>query len=179
MIEIKVHKPRCAGRECFQQFSGLVPKKIKGVFLKPRCRYCTGGKRTRQFKERDPKVYVPSWCPLLKTPAIMRIYCYKSRQTEFFRYLMERDNVPYTPGYYEYAMRYEGPTQLTAWELDDWECTGDLSRFIGSPIHAKEIVEIDDGLAPYYFYVKNAYEICCIPFNGEKARQNKLEGADE
>lgn len=86
---------------------------------------------------------------------------------------------PAVPGYCEYAMRYESPTQLTARELDDWEYTGDLSRFIGSPIHAKEIVEIDDGLTPYYFYVKNAYKICCIPFDGKKARQNRLEDADE
>ena len=35
------------------------------------------------------------------------------------------------------------------------------------------------GLTPYFFYVQNAYTVWCIPFDGEKARQNKLEDAHE
>lgn len=179
MIETKVRQPRCAGRECFQTYSGSIPKKIKGVFLKPGCRYCTGGKRTRQFQGRDPKVYVPSWCPLKKSPATLRIYCYKSSQTAFLRLLLKQDGVDYTPGAYDYAMRYEGSTTLTALNLEDWEGSETLERFLGTPVHSEEIVEIDDGLTPYFFYVRDTFALCCIPFDGEKARQNRLEDAHE
>lgn len=180
MIKVKVRQPRCEGRNCYQYFFGAVPKKIKGVFLRPGCRYCTGGKRTRQFKGRDPKVYVPSWCPLRKSPPALRIYCYKNSQTAMLRFLLDHE-VKLTPSGYEYAIRYEGTTKLTARELDNWDGSEPLEQFLGIPIRSDEIVEIDDGLIPYYFYVhvQNAYAVCCIPFDGEKARQDKLEDAHE
>lgn len=178
MIKIKVRQSRCAGRECYMTYSGSIPKKIKGVFLKPGCRYCTGGKRTRQFQRRDPKVYVPSWCPLRKLPATLRIYCYKSNNRALLRLLLKLDGVNYTPIAYDYAMRYEGSTTLTARNLEDWKGDETLEQFLGIAVNLEEIVEIDDGLSPYFFYaryVRNVFSLCCIPFDGEKARQNKLE----
>lgn len=177
MIKKKVCKPRCTGRECYHNYNGLVPQKIKGIFLKPGCRYCTGGKRTRQFKGRDPKTYVPSWCPLQNSPPILRIYHYKNSQTALLRLLLDRDNVEHNPSEYQYAMRYEGVSKLTARELESWESSGTLEQLLGTPVTAEEIIEIDDGLTPYFFYVQNAYTVWCIPFDGEKARQNKLEDA--
>lgn len=179
MIKVKVTQPRCAGRDCCEYVSGSVSKKVKGVFLKSGCRYCIGGKRARQFKSSDPKIYVPSWCPLHKTPATLRIYCYKDSQTAFLRFLMQNDDVPYTPSGYEYAVRYKGTTERTARELDDWDGNETLAAFLSVPVHTDEVIEIDDGLTPYYFYVQNCYSVCCIPFNGERARQNKLEDTNE
>ena len=179
MIKKKVCKPRCTGRECYHNYNGLVPQKIKGIFLKPGCRYCTGGKRTRQFKGRDPKTYVPSWCPLQKSLPILRIYHYKNIQTALLRLLLDRDNVEHNPSEYQYAMRYEGVSKLTARELESWESSGTLEQLLGTSVTAEEIIEIDDGLTPYFFYVQNAYTVWCIPFDGEKARQNKLEDAHE
>lgn len=161
------------------QLQRLSSEKIKGIFLKPGCRYCTGGKRPRQFKGRDPKTYVPSWCPLQKSPPILRIYHYKNSQTALLRLLFDRDNIEHNPSEYQYAMRYEGVSKLTAWELESWESSGTLEQLLGTPVTAEEIIEIDDGLTPYFFYVQNAYTVWCIPFDGEKARQNKLEDAHE
>ncbi len=175
MIKIKVRQSRCAGRECFMTYSGSIPKKIKGVFLKPGCRYCTGGKRTRQFQRRDPKVYVPSWCPLRKSPATLRIYCYKSIQSAYIRLLLKLDGVDYTPNAYNYAMRYEGSTTLTARNIANWKGSETLERFLGNAVQLEEIVEIDDGLTSYFFYFRDVSTLCCIPFDGEKARRNKLE----
>lgn len=80
---------------------------------------------------------------------------------------------------YQYAMRYEGVSKLTARELESLESSGTLEQLLGTPVTAEEIIEIDDGLTPYFFYVQNAYTVWCIPFDGEKARQNKLEDAHE
>ena len=159
-------------------YSGSAPMKIKGVSLKPGYRYCTGGKRTRQFQRRDPKVYVPSWCPLRNSPAILRIYCYKSSKRALLRLLLKLDGVDYTPRAYDYAMRYEGSTTLTARNLEGWKGDETLEQLLGIAVYLDEIVEIDDGLTPYFFYsrfVRDAFTLCCIPFDGEQARQNKLE----
>ncbi|RFZ77590.1 hypothetical protein DS742_17395 [Lacrimispora amygdalina] len=76
-------------------------------------------------------------------------------------------------------MRYEGTIERTAPELKKWKGPGNLEQFLGIPIHAEEIVEIDDGLNPYYFFVQNPYTVCPIAFEGETARQNKLEDPHE
>lgn len=179
MIKVKVTQPRCTGRDCYEYFSGPIAKKVKGAFLKPGYRYCTGGKRIRQFKSRDPKVTVPSWCPIRKSPAIIRIYCYKNSQAALLRLLIQSDKNPRTPMGHEYAMRYEGTISRAARELDNWEGSGSLEQFLGIPVHAEEIVEIDDGLNSYYFYIQNIFTVYCISFDGEKARQNKLEVVQE
>lgn len=78
MIEVKIRKPQCYGRPCYLYCKGNIPEKVRGKTLLPERRYCAGQKRIRQFRSSDPKVYVPSWCPLRKTPAELRIYCFKS-----------------------------------------------------------------------------------------------------
>lgn len=114
-----------------------------------------------------------------KSPPILRVYHYKNSQTALLRLLLDRDNVEHNPSEYQYAMRYEGVSKLTARELESWESSGTLEQLLGTPVTAEEIIEIDDGLTPYFFYVQNAYTVWCIPFDGEKARQNKLEDAHE
>ena len=51
--------PRFYCRDCPYCFTygESVPKKVPGAFLKFGGRYCRGGKKTREFNYRDPKVY--------------------------------------------------------------------------------------------------------------------------
>lgn len=114
MIEVKIRKPQCYGRPCYLYCKGNIPEKVRGKTLLPERRYCAGQKRIRQFRSSDPKVYVPSWCPLRKTPAELRIYCFKSSFAWMMQRMLRRDGLEPYPSGADYALRYEGITPLSS-----------------------------------------------------------------
>ena len=175
MIERKVHKPRCSDCPFLMRYSDSVPQKVKGVFLKYGYRYCTGGKRIREFKPRDPKVYIPSWCPRKKAPAELRIYCYKDDKAQFLQFLLGSDGIFHGPFEFDYAVRYEGHTELSASLFQEMTDGQSPSEILGIKVHGKEVIEIDDGIVPYYFYLGESFIVRSISFDGEKARKNSLE----
>lgn len=179
MIERKIYKPRCSDCEFHMCYSETIPKKVKGAFLKYGCRYCTGGKRIREFKRSDPKVYVPSWCPRIKQPAVLRIYCFKDENVRFLQLMLRSDGIEHGPYEFEYALRYEGHANLTAsvfLEMTEQQTPSDI---LGMKLHGKEVVEIDDGIVPYCFYLVEPFIVRSIYFNGEKARKNRLEDSQD
>ncbi len=180
MIERKVDKPRCGSRPCYLYCSGDIPQKVKGKTLLPGKRYCAGGKRIKPFRSGDPKVYTPSWCPLRKAPAELRIYCLKNSFTWMVAYMLRKDGVEYSPSAADYAVRYEGTTDLTAWEFQRELHEKSADELLGAAVHTDEIVEIDDGLTPYYFFFSEQRPMpCAILFSGETARKNQLEVSAE
>jgi len=94
------------------------------------------------------------------------------------RELFKRNGVPVFPRGYEYALRAEGNTDMTpamfAKALKDQL----PSKILGIPIHMDDVIEIDDGLRPYFFYVtdKNV-EVLCL-FDKVAALKNQYEGLD-
>ena len=81
MIKKKVYKPRCLGRECYHTYNGLVPQKIKGIFLKPGC---------------PPEIYkgmyinLSRWCnqPAQYSKKSLREFCTgQGEYSSCFRYL--------------------------------------------------------------------------------------------
>lgn len=148
-----IHKPRCVNCPHYGCHSGPAAQKVKGAFLRVGSRYCSGGKRIRVFKSSDPKVYVPSWCPRQKSPAELRVYCYKDTDSWYLRQLLEQDGIRSAPSGYKYAVRYEGSTALTARDFYEQIQRQPIADILGLKVLFGEVVEIDDGLVPYYFHV--------------------------
>ena len=160
--------------DCFT-YRESVPKKVPGAFLKFGVRYCRGGKKTREFKPRDPKVYPPSWCPKLKSPAEYRIYAYKDTTAWFTHHLMQARGLSDSPCGYEFAVRVEGHTALSAhgfWKEVEYKSA---SEVLGVPVHSGEVIEIDDGLRPYFFHVEDWDVKVLTYFQRDKARENQYE----
>ena len=151
-----------------------VPKKVPGAFMKFGERYCRGGKKTRAFKPRDPKVYPPSWCPKLKSPAEYRVYAYKDIDTWYNHYMLRLHGLTDRPLGPEFAVRTEGHTTLSArdfWKEVEFKYA---SEVLGVPVYGDEVIEIDDGLRPCFFHVTEDWDVKVFTyFNRDKARENQ------
>ena len=172
------HKPRCSSCEYYGVHNESVPKKVAGAFLRVGCRYCSGGKRIRVFKRSDPKVYIPSWCPRRKESAELRVYCYKDTDAWFLSFLFEQDGAHRSAHGYEYAVRHECSTELTAkgfYESTEHKLISDV---LGFPVQVNEVIEIDDGLRPYFFVVHEYGVELLAYFDRDSARKNKLDRTD-
>lgn len=178
MPDNPIRKPRCDICPHNKHHNEPVPRKVQGAFLRVGSRYCTGGKKIKVFKPRDPKVYVPSWCPRRKTPAELRIYCFKNTNAWFLNHLLNRDGVHPIPSGYDYAVRHESRTEVAAKYFYELLQEKTITEILGVRVRTNEIIEIDDGLKPYYFHVGEYGVEVLSYFNGEAARQNKLEQTD-
>ena len=175
MAREKIRRFCC--RECPDCFTygAAVPKKVPGAFLKFGGRYCRGGKKTREFKPRDPKVYPPSWCPKLKSPAEYRVYAYKDTDAWYKHDLLRSIGLSDRPRGNEFAVRIEGYTTLSArafWKEVEFKFA---SEVLGVPVHCDEVIEIDDGLRPYFFHVEDWDVKVLTYFQRDKARENHYE----
>ena len=79
MLEVKVPQPKCTFCAYHHRHAEACGTKLKGVYLRPFSRYCTGGKRPKVFKPKDPKEKVPAWCPRRITPCAVRVYHHAAR----------------------------------------------------------------------------------------------------
>lgn len=173
MAREKIYRFCCSEcPDCFI-FSEAIPKKVPGAILKFGGRYCQGGKKTRAFKRCDPKVYPPSWCPKLKKPAEYRVYAYKDPDTRLLHHILQANGLNDLPRGSEFAVRIEGNTDLTARNIWEEAKYKSLSKILGISAYDREVIEIDDGLRPYFFYVKNSEVKILVGFQGDKARENK------
>ena len=173
MAREKIRRFRCS--ECSNRFTyeETDPKKVPGAFLKFGEKYCRGGKKTRAFKRRDPKVYPPSWCPKLKCPAEYRIYAYKDADAWYLHHLLRAQGLLNTPNGYEFAVRADGHTALSArdfWKEVEFKSA---SEVLGVPVHDSEVIEIDDGLRPRFFHVEDRQVKVLSCFQCDKARKNQ------
>lgn len=144
-------------------------KKVSGTYLQPGTRYCDAGKKPLKFGKRDPKQRVPAWCPLYLSPRILHIY----RQTTFWALVRERKSSDRFYLANDYSVRYSGVTNLTARTLFQRSKAESLYQVLGMYVSEDEIIEIDDGLKPYYFAVGKNRRITSICFDGASARLNK------
>jgi len=175
MAKKLIRKPRCQNCPHYGVHSGPYAQKVKGVSLQVGTRYCAGGKRIKVFKPRDPKKQIPTWCPRRKSPAELRVYCYKDSNTWYLHHLMKSHGIQGLPSGFEYAVRYEGTVGLTAREFYKQLQQKFVSDILGFHVGVNEIIEIDDGLLPYYFHICG-YDTSVLPyFDRDKARRNKLE----
>lgn len=175
MIERKIYIPRCSDCEHHIYYNSA-PKKVKGIILYSGNRYCTGGKKPKRFANKDPKVYVPKWCPLKKSPAILRIYHFIDVEKSLFWYHWRKsEGLKIGSSEFEYALSYEGTINMDAKIFFQASKEKKIEELLGIDVSTHDVIEIDDGLEPYYFYVLGIASVELIYFNGAMAREHKLK----
>lgn len=174
----KVYQPMCSGCPHDLYYSGSIPQKQFGVMMHCGEHFCTGGKRARRFKKSDPKIHVPAWCPKRKTPCEVRIYGPKSVQDWLLQCAFHDDGIS-DPSAHRYAMRTQGTTELSSYEF--WKrCEEEpVAEWFPFKLKQFEVLEIDDGLNPTYFYYVDGDFVSVCLFDGETARKNVYKGSGD
>ena len=134
-------------------------------------RYCSGFKRrkSKRFRRSDPKIKAPSRCPKRLTPPVCMVYGFKDEESEcmdlFWR--MEYDagrSKIISPLAVYYKFRTELSLGKTAKQFYDAIQEEPLSDILPEGVSNGEIIEIDDGLQPYYFYVLDYATAIPLPY---------------
>lgn len=173
------HRFACTSCPHRFQYLELLPRKKNGVTMHTGERYCMAGKKPRKFKRGDPKVYVPSWCPKVKSPKELRIYGFKSSRDWFFHQEeCSRAGKDVIPSGWRYAVEYELHTDLSPQDFWKGLRTQTATSLLGAAIHRHHVVEIDDGVKPVFFYCTDQGFQVLHYFNALDARKNKMEDAD-
>lgn len=134
-------------------------------------RYCSGFKRRKpkRFKSSDPKLKAPRWCPRRLTPPTCRIYGFKDECSEYMEmhwrleYEAGRSKV-LSPSSGHYKFRAELSLGKTAKQFYDATQEEPLCDILPESVSSGEIIEVDDGLQPYYFYVLDYGTIIPLPY---------------
>lgn len=122
-------------------------------------RYCAGFKnknRRKMFRKRDPACKAPKWCPKRKDPCEYRIYSYADMRAKVLAQLLEPDDFRDTSlaiiSAHRYKLRDKGTTKLSPKKF--YECANDLETevLLNGTIQIGDVVEIDTGLAQFFFY---------------------------
>ena len=171
-------KPNCYGCPDDFWYTHPVPMRKQGVMMHLGERFCLGSKKARRFKRNDPQNSVPGWCPRRKDPCELRVYGFKSSYEELLHFrLCQNLGETLSPSEFRYALIYEGRTELSPREF--WACcetTPDPTKeILESPMEIYQVLEIDDGLKPVFFYKTEQGFKMLYSFNTEIARKNKLE----
>ncbi len=170
----------------------------KPTFPEPRCwecpqytvqgkfpyetRYCmgTGRKHGKRFKKSDPQYKVPRWCPKRLSPKICRVYRLRGENERFMEQIRQAELLPpkqesYSVFWHRYEPkpRYEAPISLTAkqfYEQANQEGADSILEHFETEYG--DVIEIDDGLRPYFFYCFDFAKL--LPVMGFRpARQNR------
>ena len=179
MPERKIRRFRCDECTDYLLCTETAPQPVKGLTLRFGYRYCMGGKRPRAMKKGDPKVYPPSWCPKRKEPAELRLYAYKDTNIWYCRELMRRQGLELTPSGSEYALKHEGHIHMTAVSFQREAKEQSLRSILGFLPMTGEVIEINDGLKPWFFLVKKRGVALLTRFDRDAALQNRYKEAKE
>lgn len=124
-------------------------------------RYCGGfpeRKNPKRFRSSDPKIKVPKWCPRRLSPSVCRVYGFTDEESRGMDILPRRRFDPKKDRYISvlsshYKLLLETPLGMTAKAFYAAVETGDIYDILPDDVLEPGIVvEIDDGLKPYYFY---------------------------
>lgn len=129
-------------------------------------RYCAGfknKKRRKAFRRSDPAFKAPKWCPKRKEPCEYRIYSYADERSAVMARMFEEDNIGDRdiafPSAFRYRLRAEGKTGLSPKafyeQANDAEST---TPIMGEGICPGDVVEIDTGLAQFFFYCVSVHD---------------------
>ena len=134
-------------------------------------RYCAGfkKKKPRRFRRSDPASKAPKWCPRRVDPPICRIYGFKDERSAYMDSLWREDYRSgrmnaVSPAAFRYAFRTEIRLGMTARQFFEASQEEPLRGVLPEEIRDGEIIEIDDGLRPYYFYVLDPATVVPLPY---------------
>lgn len=142
-----------------------------------RTRYCNGfpkRRKPKRFKRSDPKYKPPRWCPRRISPPVCRIYGFVDRDSELMHWMLNNDDVcscertaRISVNEHHYRLRLEVSLGMTAKQFYDAtqsEPLSDIFSNCGAQVERCEIIEIDDGLKPYYFYCLDGFAVVPLAF---------------
>ena len=155
MSEVKkLREPTCYNCPHWVHYGGDVPMKKYGVMMRLGDTFCIFKKKARRFKKSDPKLKVPQRCPRRLPMRKLRIYDFQDAGARLLHerlcWDLGRDLMP---GGYQYAVEHEADTDLTAKEFLERSRYETDAELLGGVTAARyQVVEIDDGLMPAFFY---------------------------
>ena len=131
-------------------------------------RYCSGfpkKRKAKRFRASDPRYKPPKWCPRLISPPACRVYGFKDQESELAAWMLNQDAAsakgihgqevsPFVSACH-YKLRLELPLAITAKQFYDamqFEADTCVTDEVRNQVEYGEVIEIDDGLKPYYFY---------------------------
>lgn len=150
--------PGCRSCPCYKVVGGIT-------------RYCAGFKRRKpkRFRSSDPKFKAPKWCPRRISPPACRIYGFANECAEYIELLRRTEYksgrskvLSPVPGHYR--LRAELPLGMTAKQLFDATQEEPLGDILPEKVENGEIIEIDDGLRAYYFYILDYATVIPLPY---------------
>lgn len=140
--------------------------KAVGSVLNETC-YCmkAGRKNGRRFQRKDLKRKPPEWCPLRLNPPVCRIYGFK----DDFQEMMERkvwlsidpkkQDLCF-PSSYRYQFHREIPLGMSAAQFYAAVMEEPVEDVLGDALlKPGELIEIDNGLSPQFFYYYNSMTV--------------------
>ena len=134
-------------------------------------RYCGGFKRKKpkRFRSSDPAIKIPTWCPRRLAPKVCRIYGFADERSEFMERLSASHFDPNEPYIYpiesHYTLRREMPISTNAKQFFRAAQSESLEDILSDlDLSHGEVIEIDDGLKPYYFYYFGLLRLIPVPF---------------
>ena len=143
-------------------------------------RYCAGFKRKkpRRFRSSDPISKAPKWCPQRIDPPVCRIHGFKDERSEYMDFLRRAEYrsgqmKTISPAPFHYKLRTEISLGLTAKQFFDASQEGPLCNVMPEEVSDGEIIEIDDGLRPYYFYILDFSTVLPLPYYRPASAEQK------
>ena len=169
-------KARCDECPHHLEYREKEAKRKHGTTMRPGCRYCLAGKRARLFKKKDPKVYVPKWCPKRISPPILRVYSQRDGVLHYRRVYV-KDRKMTWPDAEGYALRFEGKapyigrffyTIIHNREKDHFVDADEIAEELSAPVAWKDVIEFDDGVKPMFYWCESS-GLCQIVFDRDQA----------
>lgn len=165
MLEREIRRSlctQCESRHMFDQFNNI---KRKGATLRFGDVYCDYGRKIIKFKGKKG-VQVPEWCPKRISPPEIKLYRLKDEESWFFHSMS-----PELPLANHYSVEKKGNTLITAKRLYEELNNGTPAmELLGFAVKEYDIISIDDGLNPCYFY-KYKSHYWSIFFRPESAKK--------
>lgn len=153
--------PRCGQCQYHQRVGSAISE----------TRYCAGFKRKKpkRFRKSDPVSKAPKWCPRRIDPPICRIYDFKDERSAYMDFLWRMEYragqlKAISPASFHYKFKMEIQLGMTAKQFFGASQERPLHDILPEEVNAGEIIEIDDGLQPYYFYVLDFATVVPLPY---------------
>lgn len=150
-------------------------------------RYCSGfpkKRKPKRFRRSDPRYKPPKWCPRRISPPVCRVYGFASEESKCTDWLVNRKdydawNEPHIlVSAYRYRLRLELAPNMTAKQFFEAAQLEGVHRVLPDANAAPgEVIEIDDGLKPYYFYCVDSYTAVPL-FSFDRLRVQKAHSGN-
>lgn len=161
-MKSKYRFPELACRSCpYYRTVGTILHETRYCFCYPK-------KRQKRFKRSDPKYKAPKWCPRRKKNPILRVYHPASEMDAYLvqeaRLRVDAKAQHVSIVEHRYALAHEETISINAKAFYEKTLSEPSEQLLDVPLEYGDIVEIDDGMTPYYFYYFKYGTFIVAPF---------------